>query len=495
MQTRVWNQDARRGAAPALLLLLALGLLLAACTGAAGESRSNPGNPRVTDAGPRADAGPRDAPTKPAQPAGETPSTATEPGAVGGTLAASDLAVVYQFILERHVDRVDHAALIQRANAAIREAELTAGALPLDTAPLDLAADPLGDPRQDFQSFARAYDAVVQKRPGWAAATRPDWAALRQMLAGLGDNHSVFIEPDELQRMNESGYSGIGVRMSKPSQPEAPVVVEVFQNSPASRAGLRAGDRVTAVDGVPTAGRSLTEIVSGIRGAQGSALALSVARGDQPARDVTLTRAPVEAPRVEGIIRGNVVGVLRIRGFGEGVPEAVQQVLTQGQARGARAWVLDLRGNTGGALNAVARVAANWVDNRPVGVAVDRAGSREPITAEGRPAIPRTPLVVLIDKETASGAEILAASIKEYGIAPLVGATTAGSVGIAVPRPLPDGSAVQITIRRLVSPSGAPLDKIGVQPDFPVELTIADLERGNDPQLDRALELLVGRIQ
>jgi carboxyl-terminal processing protease len=184
--------------------------------------------------------------------------------------------------------------------------------------------------------------------------------------------------------------------------------------------------------------------------------------------------------------------VLRIRTFAEGVPEQVQQVLTQGRNRGVRAWIVDLRGNNGGSIEAMARVAANFIENRPVGLAIDRSGTPEPINALGRAAIPRMPMVVLIDKETSSGAEVLAAALKEYGVAPLVGTKTAGSVGVAAPRPLSDGSAVQITILRLVAPSGARIDKVGVQPDNEVDLTVADLERGEDPQLLRAAEVLMG---
>jgi carboxyl-terminal processing protease len=177
------------------------------------------------------------------------------------------------------------------------------------------------------------------------------------------------------------------------------------------------------------------------------------------------------------------------------VPEMVQRFLTQGRSQGARAWVLDLRGNPGGDLRAVARVAANFIENRPVGVAVDRSGSRTPINAEGRPAIPPAPIVVLVDRETSSGAEILASAIQEYQIGPIVGTTTSGSVGIASSQQLSDGSAIQLTISRLVSPSGQQLDKVGVEPDVSIDVTIADLERGQDPQLLRALELLLGRIQ
>ena len=188
-----------------------------------------------------------------------------------------------------------------------------------------------------------------------------------------------------------------------------------------------------------------------------------------------------------------MLGVLRIRSFADGVPESVQQLLTQGRNRGARAWIVDLRGNPGGSIDAMARVAANFIDNRPVGLAIDRSGQREPITASGRPAIPRFPFVVLVDHETSAGAEVLAAAIHEYQVAPIVGMRTAGSVGLAVPQPLSDGSAVQLTIRRLVSPSGAAIDKQGVQPDIEADLTVDDLQRGDDPQFARAVELLAGR--
>ncbi len=483
-------------------VLLALALLLEACstTGSGvrvpGSPSGGGGNRRGDVVGERGDATTsRDAPGEPGQQQGDARASAAGIGAAVGALSSSDLGLVYQLILDRYVDEVDHAALVQAANGAVREVATRDGALPIDTAPLDFAPMPAGSPQRDWQNFARAYDAVSQKHPDRAAATRADWAALRRMLSSLGDNHSVFITPDEYRRMNESNYSGIGVRMSRPADNELPVIVEVFQSSPAARAGLKAGDRLAAVDGNLVDGRSLTEIVSGIRGPQGSPVKVTIARTGQPNQEVVMTRAPVEAPRVEGAIRGNVVGILRVRTFADGVPEAVEQVLTQGRNRGARAWVLDLRGNNGGALNAMARVAANFVENRPVGVAVNRAGIREPINAEGRPAIPRTPVVVLVDKETASGAEILAAALKEYQVGPIVGATTAGNVGIAEPHRLADGSAVQITTRRLVSPFGVQIDTVGVEPDVPVELTVADLERGHDPQLTRALDLLVGVLR
>jgi carboxyl-terminal processing protease len=460
-----------------------LALLVAACSaGDADPSRT--GNARVTGA---------DAAAQP--PGSRGAATASAPGTSDGTLSSTELGLVYQFILQRYVDNVDHAALVEAAIAAIHETGLKSNALPLDLAPTDLVPLPTGDPDQDWTAFSRGYDALVGKYPEWAAATRPDWAILRKMIATLNDDHSLFMDPQELKRMNETGFTGVGIRVTRPQEDQPPYVTEVFRDSPAMSAGVKPGDQITAVDGKPTNGLSLTEVVTSIRGAQGSKVVLSVVWGGQPPVDIQITRGAVSAPPVEGSVRGNVLGLLRIRSFGEGVPEQVQQILTQGRNRGARAWIVDLRGNPGGSLEAMARVATNFIEARPVGLAVDRSGQSDPIVAPGRPAIPRFPFVVLVDHETASAAELMAAAIKEYQIAPLVGVKTAGSVGLASPQPLSDGSAIQVTIRRLVSPSGAVINKQGVQPDVETEMTLDDLQRGDDPQLMKAVELLASVLQ
>jgi carboxyl-terminal processing protease len=466
----------------ALVVTVALALLVAACS-AGGSDPSRTGNARVT--GADADA----------QPSSSRSATTSVPGASDGTLSSTELGLVYQFILQRYVDNVDHAALVEAAIAAIHETGLKSNALPLDLAPTDLVPLPTGDPDEDWTAFSRGYDALVGKYPEWAASARPDWAILRKMIATLNDDHSLFMDPQELKRMNETGFTGVGIRVTRPQADQPPYVTEVFRDSPAMSAGVKPGDQITAVDGKTTNGLSLTEVVTSIRGAQGSKVVLSVVRGGQAPVDIQITRAAVSAPPVEGSVRGNVLGLLRIRSFGDGVPEQVQQILTQGRNRGARAWIVDLRGNPGGSLEAMARVATNFIEARPVGLAVDRNGQSDPIVAPGRPAIPRFPFVVLVDHETASAAELMAAAIKEYQIAPLVGVKTAGSVGLASPQPLSDGSAIQVTIRRLVSPSGAVINKQGVQPDVEADMTLDDLQRGDDPQLMKAVELLASVLQ
>jgi carboxyl-terminal processing protease len=476
-----------RGLRTFALIMAALltALVVAACapSGTSGSARTGNARVKPSDEGGTPSNG---------APSNNAPSTA--PGTSDGTLSSTEIGLVYQFILQRYIEDVDHTALIEAAIAAVHETGMKSNALPLDLAPTDLVPLPTGDRDQDWTAFSRGYDALVSKYPEWAASARPDWAILRKMLAALNDDHSLFMDPQELRRMSETGFTGVGIRVTRQDESQPPYVIEVFRDSPAATAGVKPGDQIVAVDGNTTQGKSLTEVVSGIRGAQGTRVVLSVGRGGQPPVDIQITRAPVDAPRVEAAVRGGVLGVMRIRGFGDGVPEQVQQLLTQGRNRGARAWIIDLRGNPGGSLDAMARVATNFIEARPVGLAVDRTGQSDPIVAPGRPAIPRFPYVVLVDHETASAAELMAAAIKEYQIAPLVGTRTAGSVGLASPQPLSDGSAIQVTIRRLVAPSGAQINKQGVQPDFEAELTLDDLQRGDDPQLLRAVEILVQAI-
>ena len=477
------RQERRRLSQMLTVAMLALVFVLG-CSAGSDAAASRTGNARVSPTEAAAAVQPSGAPTGGAA----APEASAE-----GNLSSTELGLVYEFIVQRYVDQIDHRQLVEAAIAGVHEAGLKANALPLDLAPTDLVALPTGDPEGDWGAFARGYDILVQKYPVWAAEARPDWAVLRKMLGILNDDHSLFMDPAEVRRMNETTISGVGIRVTRPRPDAPPHVIEVFADGPAAAAGVRPGDQLTAVDGASTAGRALTDIVSTIRGAQGSRVTLSVVRAQQQPVDIQISRAPVDTPRIEASVRGGVLGILRIRSFGEGVPEQVQQVLTRGRNRGVRAWILDLRGNPGGSLEAMARVATHFIESRPVGLAVDRSGQPEQIMAPGRAAVPRFPFVVLIDGETSSAAELLASAIKDYQVAPLVGARTAGSAGLAAPQPLSDGSVIQVTIRRLTSPSGTVISKRGVQPDFPTDLTLDDLQRGDDPQLMRAIELIVGR--
>ena len=158
--------------------------------------------------------------------------------------------------------------------------------------------------------------------------------------------------------------------------------------------------------------------------------------------------------------------------------------------------MIDLRGNPGGSLNAVLAAAAGFVDadHTTIGFQVDRQRRQTPLQTQPLNLVDGDAVVVLVDHDTASGAEILAAALQEAKIATIVGTKTAGNVGVATQLTLPDDSVLQVTEQRFVSPSGAQLDGVGVTPDVPIDMTDEDLENDRDPQLGKALEVVAQKL-
>lgn len=460
---------------------LLAGLLLAGCQrGGAGSPQGDPG------AAQRAAAQESRPPGQQGRP--ETPTS---------LLSSIDVGLVYRFILDGYVERVDPTTLIEAAGSGARDTLLQAGALPIDTAPLDLLPAPSGDSDRDWATFSGGLDAVVQRHPSWSRQARPDYEAVRRMLQSLNDNHSSFLTAEEFRRRNETSFSGIGVRIARPEKEGPPVVVNVFRSSPAAAAGLRAGDRILAVGDRSVVQLAISDIADLIRGPQNTEVVLQVQRAGTPdPLSIRAFRRPLTVPDAEGEPVQAGIGYIRIFSFGPTAAEKVGSAILEQRQQGARGWILDLRGNPGGSLDQVTRTAGYLMDARPVAVSVARDGQRQGIFADQRPfrLPPNTPLAVLVDGDTGSGAEVLAAAVKEYQLGSLIGQRTSGSVGIATTRQLSDGSAVQLTISKLTSPGGAQLDRVGVQPDEEVPLAAEDLAAGRDPQRDRAAQILTQRI-
>jgi carboxyl-terminal processing protease len=481
---RVSTKTSLLGLRP-IVRLVALFLVVLALLQAAGCSRPGVASPRGDQAAAQRAA---------ASEGRQQPARQSRPQSEPSLLGSSDIALAYSFVLDSYVDRVEYAPLIEAARGALSEALSQSGALPIDNAPLDLLPLTTGSLERDLTAFSSAFDAVIQRHPEWSLHTRPDYLAISKMIESLGDNHSTFLTPEETRRRSESSYSGIGVRIARPDSQGPPVVIEVFHSSPAAIAGVKVGDRIVAVGDRDMRQASLEQVAEQIKGPQGSEVVLHLERTAEGAITVHAFRRTIETPQADGQLLDSRVGYIKIRNFGDTVAERVGRLLLEQRQAGAQGWIIDLRGNPGGDLQAVARVAGYFMDSRPIGITVNRGGQREAIFAEQRPFSIKAPLVVLVDGDTGSGSEILAASFREYQLALLVGQKTAGSVGIANTRQLSNGSTVQLTVRRLLSASGAQLDRLGVQPDEAVTLSAQDLEAGQDPQRDEAVKLLRERL-
>jgi carboxyl-terminal processing protease len=475
----------------ALLLLLAL----VGCS-AVGLGGSGSGGNRILTPAPA----PRLTPTPGVNESG-TPVPASSGSAQlrGEGLSSSDLYTAYRTLLDSYVDQVDANQLVKAATDSLRESVRTQETLPMMTMPIQLVPAPSGNPDKDWQAFGDAYDALVGKMPEWAEQAHPDWSVLRAMVASLNDGHTLFLTPDEARRREETSFVGIGVLLSRPQADQPPFIAEIFPNSPAAGSGLKRGDRILAVDGVDMTGKSVGEIAQSIRGPRNTDVKVQVRRLSSPQPlDFTMRRAQVQVEQVIGRQVPNApIGYLRIRSFSdENLAQSVLGILDQGRQRGLRAWVVDLRGNPGGAVTAVLGVGAGFVDanHTVLGYQVDRQRSHTPLETQAANLTNGMDVIIVVDHDTASGAEILAAALQEAKLAKVVGTKTAGNVGVAKQFRLPDDSVLQLTEQRFVSPGGAQLDGVGVTPDVVVEMSDEDLENDRDPQLNKALEMAIQAI-
>ncbi len=311
-------------------------------------------------------------------------------------------------------------------------------------------------------------------------------AAVEGMLKALGDRWSSYYTPAEFDSFNaalEGRYTGVGLWVR--AQPDGSFLVSSVQAaSPAASGGLQVGDEVTAIAGNSVLGNSLGAVVAALRGADGSKVAVGYRRGHQTA-SVVLTRALlVDRDVTVDRLRGDVLSI-RITAFTRGVGRQVRDALrsTTDHQGGV---VLDLRGNPGGLVDEAVEVASSFLDGGPV-VSYQRRGDPTTVLDALTKGDTKSPLVILVDDETASAAEIVTAALQDRGRAVIVGTRTFGKGSVQEPTTLSDGSALEITVGRYFTPSGKMIDGVGVSPDISVDLSSAPkvAER-------RALEVLGG---
>lgn len=404
---------------------------------------------------------------------------------------SSALWLAYEDILTHYVAAVPDQQLINAAEQSLSSDLASQPTLPMLTAPLALAPAPTGDSNSDWASFAQAYDAMVQKLPDWADQSRPDHAALSAMVASLGDSRSTFLTPQNVQDTQSSAFVGIGVLITPAHDGGGPLIAEVFDQSPASTAGLQRGDRIVQVNGQSVAGQSASQVGTLIRGPAGQTVTLTIQRfGRNGTATAQVVRAAVQPdPMVFGMASGAPIAYLRLRSFSTAAGQDGVDAVQYGLAHGARGWVIDLRGNSGGSLAALSQIAASFLSDQGVvlGYQIGRDQTQTAITADGTNLVDQQPIVILVDGGTAADAEIFASAFRDLGIARLVGTPTEGNVSVTQVYPLADGSAIQLMQGQFVTRSGNQIDGVGVQPDETVATTDQDIMQDGDPPLDAAI--------
>ena len=326
------------------------------------------------------------------------------------------------------------------------------------------------------------------------------YAAIRGVLRALDDPFTSFVDP-ELARIFEEDmqgeFEGIGATVRMNEEGEL-VIVAPIEGSPAEAAGLRPGDIVLEVDGRRIKGMTLLEAVSLIRGPKGTPVRLKILRAGQEPFEVEIVRARIEIPTVSARIIQEPgkpkLGYLKLNEFNALATRQVREELQSFRDQGVEGLVFDLRNNPGGLLSTSIEVASQFIEEGQV-VLIERGKEGEEIhRARGKGLWLDKPLVVLISEGTASASEIVAGAIQDHQRGVLVGTTTFGKGSVQSPRTLSDGSSLRVTIAHWFTPNGRQIHNQGISPDIVVELAPGDEQVERDPQLERAIEVLIEQI-
>jgi carboxyl-terminal processing protease len=404
--------------------------------------------------------------------------------------ADGSLVIAALHLLERtYVDPIQPVPLLNAAIATLRQATNEgAGVLP-DIAPgtPDARAD-----AQFVSEFVRA--AQVSTLPEAQLA----YAATEGMLLSLHDSHTYYLDPVALresqrQLLGQPSFSGIGVTIAsrKDAAGISWVFVEnVFPGSPAARAGIKRFDRLVSVDGQSLRNATALDASTLLRGPAGTTVSVTVQRRTQTLH-VSVARAPIKVVPVETSFIAPGVAYITLFEFARGAGQQLREELQRLRARSPiRGVILDLRGDAGGLVVEAASVGGLFLPPHTVLARIhERDLVASAIETSGPPLFPQTPLVVLVDDGSASASEILAGAFKDYGRATIVGVKTAGALGGSVLVRLPEGG-MSVTVERIVTPKSQRVEAVGIAPDVTVALTVADMERGQDTQLQAALHAL-----
>ena len=321
------------------------------------------------------------------------------------------------------------------------------------------------------------------------------------MVKGLGDPYSEYYTEQDFKDLMESSsgvYAGIGALMSQNMQTGLISITRPFEDSPAQKAGLIAGDILVAVDGNELGDQTLSEIVSQIKGEPQTEVVLTVMRGNQTL-DITVVRDFVEVTTVEYKMLDENTGYIYILEFDDVTTDQFKNAVETLQSEGMEDVVIDLRDNPGGNLSTVVDIMDYILPEGMIVYTEVKYGHREEFTSDAKNVLDM-PMTVLTNGYSASASEIFAGAIKDYQWGTLVGTTTYGKGIVQRVFDLGDGTAVKLTISKYYTPNGNNIHDIGIEPDVKVELPAEVYEDGvltqeEDVQLNTALDILNGKTE
>ncbi len=352
---------------------------------------------------------------------------------------------------------------------------------------------------EDLGIFWEAMDLLEEDFYGeLPSPNERSYGAIRGVLDTLDDQNTGFLTPNEAASFMEGiegSFEGIGALVEWAEDEGAIRIIEPFEDQPAWNAGIRRGDLIIAINGQDVADLSnLHEAINRIKGPKGTEVHLTVRRdGLEDPLEVPVTRDTIDVPVVESELYGesDEFAYIHLKRFSADAGAKLRAELEDLLTDETQGLIFDLRGNPGGLLREAINVTSVFLEDERVLIERFSDGTEEIYNTEGSALVPDDlPLVLLVNKGSASASEIVAGALQDVERAPLVGVTTFGKGSVQLPHTLSDESLLRVTIALWYTPSDRSINDTGLEPDIVVERTNEQIENEEDPQLDRAIEFL-----
>lgn len=341
----------------------------------------------------------------------------------------------------------------------------------------------------DLSSVQKTYQELIANYDGKLDTQKLIYGANRGLVEAAGDPHTAYMDPDETKEFDKSlsGQIGGGIGAEIGLRNNKPTIIKPLENSPAQKAGIKAGEAIIKVNDEASSDWSVEKVVSKIRGEVGTSVKLTLLSGGQT-REVSVVRQNIVSPAVESEIDGEI-GILKVNRFGDDTVSLSRKYASEFVEKGVKKVILDLRNNPGGTVGAAQGLLGIWLDNQIA--MTERRGSEivKTLRTTGTPILGNMKTVVLINGNSASASEITAGALREYGKAALVGQKSYGKGSVQIVLGLPGGSQMKVTEARWYTPKGKNIDKTGIEPDVKVDLSSDDVNNNVDPQMDKAKSL------
>ena len=349
----------------------------------------------------------------------------------------------------------------------------------------------------DLEPFWKVWNLIDQKYPDAEKIGDQErvWGAVKGLAGSLDDPYTSFFPPEAAKDFEDSlngEFEGVGMEIG--IKDKIITIIAPLKDTPAYKAGIKAGDKILKIDENITDSMSVEKAVSLIRGPKDTTVNLTIFREtDKKPREISITRDRIVIPTLDTKLRSDGIFVISLYNFSGNSSVLFQSALEEFIKSGSDKLILDLRGNPGGYLDTAINMASWFLPSGKIVVTEDYGtlGKEKVHRSSGYDIFTdQLKMVVLVDGGSASASEILAGALSEHGVAKLVGEQTFGKGSVQELIDVTDDTALKITIAQWLTPNGISISKEGLKPDYEVEITEKDLETDRDPQMEKAMEII-----